>query len=489
MRRRTEPAMTAPVTSQDFSTLGLPGPLEENLASLGFVAMKPVQSASLPTILAGKDAVVQAAPGSGKTVAFGLGVLACLEPQLQVQALVVCPTRELSAQIAVELRRLARRMANVKVLTLCGGEQFSGQKTSLRSGVHIVVGTPGRLEEHLRKKSLDLGALKVVVLDEADRMLDMGFEPQLAGIFSAAPQPRQTLLFSATFPSAILSSSAKYQSKPLKITIPTQRADDGAVGGESDTSGVVRHLWCQVPIRQRGRALVGWLTAENPSSTLVFCNTRAECEEISEHLAVRGWVAAPLHGQIVQQDRAHVLRLFANGSCSVLVCTDVAARGWDIAGLSAVVNLGLPNNPEVHLHRVGRTGRSGCDGVAVNFVSKEDMGRATAIERFGERRLNWSDAPSAPHPLPHPPAPPRSTLIVAAGKDKKLRPGDLLGALTATDGVQGAEVGAIEIDDRYSYIAISRGVAEKALRRIVEGPVKKRKVKARIAGLTFRDGN
>lgn len=488
--------MTRAVSSTEFSSLGLPAELLENLATLGFATMKPVQSACLPSVLAGRDAIVQAEPGSGKTVAFGLGVLARLTPELHVQGLVICPTRELAAQVTTELRRLARRTANVKILTLCGGEQFGAQRNSLRAGVQIVVGTPGRIDEHLRKESLSLERLRVAVLDEADRMLDMGFEPQLATILAQAPREKQTLLFSATFPSSILSSSAKYQRDPVKVSVPVQAANRSGkvMPGEATSpqqgesiAGEVHEVWCHVPARQRGRALVGWLTAKQPVSTLVFCNTRLECNEIAEHLALRGWVAAPLHAQIVQQDRAHVLRLFANGSCSVLVCTDVAARGWDIAGLSAVVNLGLPNNPEVHLHRVGRTGRSGCSGLVANFVSKEDMGRAGAVEQATGKRLQWSEPPAAPHPLPHPTAPKWATLLVAAGKDKKLRPGDFLGALTAAGGVEGTQVGGIVIEERNSYIAVERSVVKQALVRLVEGPVKKRKLKARIAGLTFRD--
>ena len=481
------------MNSTDFSSLGLPGPLLESVASLGFSAMTPVQAEALPEILAGKDVLVQAETGGGKTAAFGLGILALLAPPMIVQALVVCPTRELADQVSGELRRFASRMPNIKILTLCGGTRFGGQRDSLKQGAHIVVGTPGRLDEHLRKGSLVLDQLKVLVLDEADRMLDMGFEPQLAALVAYAPAARQTLLFSATYPDSIAGLSRKYQRKTLRITLPSTRQaaeaepDAGRAGTATATAPSVQQHFYRVPASGRIAALGRWLARERPESTLVFCNMRSECDDVANQLRGLGWVAASIHGELPQSERQHVMRLFANKSCSILAATDVAARGWDIEGLSAVVNLGLPRDPTVHLHRLGRTGRSGRSGVAVSFVSDEDDLALSAIERYQGHQIKLQDLPRATG-SPAAGTPPMVTLLLAAGKNKKLRPGDILGALTAEGGVEGNLVGTIQIEETSAYVAIASLAAERALSRLREGPIKGRTIKVRMAGLRLREG-
>jgi ATP-independent RNA helicase DbpA len=478
------------MNSTDFSSLGLPSPLLESVASLGFSAMTPVQAQALPEILAGKDVLVQAETGGGKTAAFGLGILALLAPEMVVQALVVCPTRELADQVSGELRRFASRMPNIKVLTLCGGTRFGGQRDSLKQGAHIVVGAPGRLDEHLRKSSLVLYQLKVLVLDEADRMLDMGFEPQLAALVAYAPAARQTLLFSATYPDSIAGLSRKYQRKALRITLPSTRLPEGeqdaAQPGTPTLASVQQHFY-RVPASGRIAALGRWLARERPESTLVFCNMRSECDDVANQLRGMGWVAASIHGELPQSERLHVMRLFANKSCSVLAATDVAARGWDIEGLSAVVNLGLPRDPTVHLHRLGRTGRSGRSGVAVSFVSNDDDLALSAIERYQGHQITLQELPRAAG-TPAAGTPPMVTLLLGAGKNKKLRPGDILGALTAEGGVEGNMVGAIQIEESSAYVAIASLAAERALLRLREGPIKGRTIKVRMAGLRLREG-
>jgi ATP-independent RNA helicase DbpA len=474
-----------------FSSLPLPSSLIEALGGLGFAAMTEVQARALPSVLAGKDVIVQAEPGSGKTFAFGLGMLAAViarqTPALpSVCALAVCPTRELAEQIASELRRLASRTPNVKVLTLCGGVPFRPQRDSLKQGAHVVVGTPGRLEEHLRKGSLRLDQLVVLVLDEADRMLDMGFSAQLEALVGYAPSERQTLLFSATFPDSIAELAARYQREPLRIIVealPAPAPDAARLGG---VRGAVEQRFHRVSTGERAAALVQWLGAERPLSTLVFASTRIECASVAEHLRAHGWVAASIHGELSQRERAHVMRLFANDSCSVLVATDVAARGWDITGLSAVVNLGLPRDPSVHLHRSGRTGRSGQPGLVVHFVAEEDRHALAAIERHQGQSAFFTELPAAGSP--EPPAPPRRvTLLLGAGKNKKLRPGDILGALTAAGGVSGAEVGNIQIDESCAYVAVDAAAAERALRHLASAPIKGRTIKVRRAGLSLSD--
>lgn len=485
--------MTAPT---DFARLGLPPSLLEAVHGLGFEAMTEVQSRTLPALLEGRDLLVQAEPGSGKTLAFGLALLARTLPHLppappRPRALVVCPTRELAEQIAGELRRLARRTPNVKVLVLCGGVPFRPQRESLRQGAHVVVGTPGRIEEHLRKSSLALDALEVLVLDEADRLASMGFAPQLEAIIAQAPQARQTLLFSATYPEVVAELHALYRVEPERIDVlpgasgPGRSAEQEAGGPLPATGGSQVSLrFFRVPATERVAALEAWLGAERPASALVFSATRAECASVAEELRRHGWVAASLHGEMSQRERTHAMRLFANGSCPVLIATDVAARGWDIEGLAAVVQLGVPRDASVHTHRVGRTGRSGAGGLAACFIADEDLGALGAIERASGRAVELEPL-ELPREAAAPVAPERVTLLLAAGKHKKLRPGDVLGALTGEGGVSGADVGRIDIDESTCYVAVRAAVAERALARLASAPVKGRKIRASLAGLSL----
>ena len=466
-----------------FADLPLPRALLEALDLLGYPSMLPVQAQALPSILAGRDALVQAETGSGKTVAFGLGMLARLEPRWDVQALALCPTRELAEQVSAELRRLASRTPNVKVLSLCGGVPFAPQRASLKQGAHLVVGTPGRIEEHVRKGSLRLEQLKVLVLDEADRMLDMGFEPQIARVVERAPRERQTLLFSASYPDTIVELGRRYQQDAERIDASSSAAE--LARASSGEAGEVEQRFYQVSERDRVPALGRWLALERPESALIFCNTRSECTQVAQHLRSSGWVAASIHGDMAQRERQHVMRLFANGSCTLLVASDVAARGWDIPHLPLVVNLGLSRDPTVHLHRVGRTGRLGRAGLAVSFVSEQDLPARAGIERMQRRAIELQPAPEGAASLP-PPTPARVTLILSAGKDKKLRPGDILGSLTGEGGVRGEDVGMIQIDESSAYVAVAASSAERALLRLQQAGVKGRSVQARRASLELR---
>ena len=466
-----------------FTELPLPPALLEALSLLGYSSMLPVQAQALPTLLAGRDVLVQAETGSGKTVAFGLGMLARLEPRLDVQALALCPTRELAEQVSAELRRLASRTPNVKVLSLCGGVPFAPQRASLKQGAHVVVGTPGRIEEHVRKGSLRLDQLQVLVLDEADRMLDMGFEPQIAQVVERAPAERQTLLFSASYPDTISALGRRYQREALRIDVLSSAAE--LARASSGEAGQVEQRFYRVSEAQRIPALGRWLALERPVSALIFCNTRSECTQVAEYLRGSGWVAASIQGDMAQRERQHVMRLFANGSCTLLVATDVAARGWDIPDLPLVINLGLSRDPTVHLHRVGRTGRLGKAGLVVNFVSKQDVHARENIERMQRQPVELQSVPEGAPSLP-PPTPARVTLILSAGKDKKLRPGDILGSLTAEGGIPGADVGMIQIEESSAYVAVAAASAERALSRLQQAGVKGRSVKARLAGLDLR---
>ncbi|HKL52417.1 MAG TPA: DEAD/DEAH box helicase, partial [Wenzhouxiangellaceae bacterium] len=317
------------MTRASFNTLPLSKALRGNLVSMGYKSMTPIQAESLPHALAGKDLVAQARTGSGKTAAFALGILQQLDPgHFNCQALVLCPTRELAAQVAEEFRRLATPLPNIKIITLCGGSPIGPQKASLEHGAHVIVGTPGRIDDHLRKKTLRLDRLRTLVLDEADRMLDMGFIDTIAGIIRQTPGNRQTLLFSATFPEDIERLSAEFQTQPLRITVEPAK--------ERTT---VRHQFFAVTRpKHKLETLLKILGRKQPASCLIFCKTRQGCAELAEELQSRRHSALALHGDMEQKERDLTLLRFSNGSARILVATDVAARGLDVDDLALVVN-------------------------------------------------------------------------------------------------------------------------------------------------------
>ncbi len=458
--------------NRDFLALDLPQALLGNLASLGYETMTPIQAATLPASLAGEDVIAQGQTGSGKTAAFGLAILAKWQPDAtRPQALVLSPTRELSEQITGELRRLARSLPNVRVLSVCGGAQFGLQRSALAAGVDIVVGTPGRLLEHLDKGSLDLSELRLLVLDEADRMLDMGFLPSIRDVMARTPSERQTLLFSATYPEAVRALSRGYQKSPREISV------------DDEPAPAIDERFFHVEPGAAVGAVLALLARDLPESTLIFCNLKADCQRVVDALQKAGVSAVALNGDLEQYERDHVLLLFANKSCSVLVATDVAARGLDIKELSLVINFDLSGDPDVHQHRVGRTGRAGKSGRAYGLFSEARPARFRALEARAGGPLRVEGLP------PNAPArlalfAPMATLILAAGRRDKLRPADVLGALTAPGGIAGADVGKIDVRDRETYVAVRRGVAGQALETLRNGRVKARQIKARPAALT-----
>ncbi|WP_240478660.1 ATP-dependent RNA helicase DbpA [Pseudomonas cremoricolorata] len=441
-----------------------------NLDALGYSAMTPIQAQSLPVILRGLDLIAQAKTGSGKTAAFGIGLLNPLNPRyFGCQALVLCPTRELADQVAKELRRLARAEDNIKILTLCGGVSLGPQIASLEHGAHIIVGTPGRIQQHLDKGTLVLDGLNTLVLDEADRMLDMGFFDAIASIIGKTPARRQTLLFSATYPAGIEQLAAKFMRKPEQVVVESQH---------SDTQ--IEQRFIEIDPQQRLEALTRVLGHYRPQSCVAFCFTKQQCEDVVAHLTAKGIVAQALHGDLEQRDRDQVLAMFANRSSSVLVATDVAARGLDIDGLDMVVNVELARDAEIHVHRVGRTGRAGEKGLAVSLVAPAEGHRAQAIEVLQGRPLRWEQLDSLKSKGSEPLLPVMSTLCIAAGRKDKLRPGDILGALTGDAGIPGKQVGKIAIFDFQALVAVERGVARQALQRLNSGKIKGRALKVRI---------
>ena len=453
-----------------FNNLSLIPQLLSNLESLGFEAMTPIQAQSLPSILAGHDVIGQACTGSGKTAAFGLGLLNRLDiTRFAVQALVLCPTRELADQVARAIRDLARMIPNVKVLALCGGSPFALQAASLEGGVHIVVGTPGRVEDHLRKGTLELGGLKVLVLDEADRMLDMGFQESVDNIVAQTPQQRQSLLFSATYPEEIKAIAQRVLTAPVMA----------AVEATHDNATIEQHFYRVEDDEQRLTALKLLLLKFRPETALVFCTTREETRDVTEALRSERFSALALHGDLEQRERDRTLLRFANKSVSVLVATDVAARGLDIEALDAVINYRLARDPETHLHRIGRTGRAGSRGQAFTLYRDKENHRIAALAVALERVISSETLPPMHLLEKVPPKPPMVTLQVDGGKKQKLRPGDILGALTGEEGIPAAQVGKISLYDNVAFVAIRRDAAKAALQKMEAGTLKGRRFRVK----------
>ena len=457
------------MASDLFTSLPIAKAQIANLESLAYKKMTPVQAQSLPHVLAGRDLIVQAKTGSGKTAAFGIGLLHQINPRFfGIQALVLCPTRELADQVGKELRRLARSTPNIKLVLLCGGKPFGPQKGSLGHGAHIVVGTPGRIQDHLRKGTLKLDGLKTLVLDEADRMLDMGFYDVMSDIISRTPKNRQTLLFSATYPETIKRMCRSILRKPVTVTVETEHQP-----------GVIEQLFYQVKRHERNNTLLALFEHHQPASALVFCHTKKQCDEVAELLRERRIEALALHGDLDQRMRDQVLVRFANNSCSVLVATDVAARGLDIKSLQAVINYELPRDPEIYVHRIGRTGRAGQTGIALSIFTESETPRVIAIEQFLKKPCIFDVYESLDR---HPDFTLQSSMVtiqIDAGRKNKIRPGDLLGALTGDAGLLGSQVGKIDIFDQSSYVAVEQKHLRQALDYLANGKVKGRSIRAR----------
>ena len=457
------------MSNSSFSSLNLSTDQIANLDSLGYKEMTPVQAASLPQILEGKDLVVQAKTGSGKTAAFGLGLLDHINPKyFGIQSMVMCPTRELADQVANELRKLARCIPNIKIVVLCGGKPLGPQADSLAHGAHIVVGTPGRLQDHLSRKTLDVSSIKTLVLDEADRMLDMGFLDEITSIIKHAPSNRQTLLFSVTYPNSIKKMCRAVQRDPITVKVDVEH-----------NSNVIEQLFYKTNTYQRLDTLLAFLEHYQPETTVVFCHTKIQCDEVAGYLQDKNIDALAIHGDLEQRDRDQVLVRFANKSISVLVATDVAARGLDIKSLGAVVNYELPHDPEIYVHRIGRTGRAGETGLALSLYTDEEIQRIISIEEYTDTECVYGEVETLTRKDNFSLSASMATLQIDSGKKNKIRPGDLLGALTKDAGLAGSQIGKINIFDTFSYVAIERKAMGQALKHFRNGRVKGRNVKAR----------
>ncbi|MEJ6558150.1 MAG: ATP-dependent RNA helicase DbpA [Candidatus Thioglobus sp.] len=455
------------MSTSDFSSLKLHPGLLKNLGSLGYESMTPIQALSLPAILDGKDVIGQGKTGSGKTAAFGLGLLHKLNVKsYKVQSIVLCPTRELADQVSVEIRNLARAIHNIKILTLCGGAPFGPQIGSLEHGAHIVVGTPGRIEEHLRKKTLKLDHVEMLVLDEADRMLDMGFQDAIDDIVEKIPDNRQTLLFSATYPQEIEDIAMRVMNNPVVVNAPS-----------TDEESTIKQYFYQINTDdERMNALRILLAKHKSESTLVFCNTKLDTQDVADELVHYGFYALAIHGDLDQRERDQALIRFSNKSVSVLVATDVAARGLDIDALDLVVNFNVAHDPEVHVHRIGRTGRAGRSGIAATLFNDRETRKLDALEID----VTADELPSDSYLDKPIKRPEMTTLKIDGGKKQKLRPGDIVGGLTGKDGIPGTAIGKITVSSNWSYVAVESGLVKAALTKIQNDKLKGKTFRVRI---------
>ncbi|MEK2690789.1 ATP-dependent RNA helicase DbpA [Bdellovibrio sp. GT3] len=461
-------------TKATFSALNLKPELLAVVQELGFSSMTPIQEQSIPVLLSGKDLIGQSKTGSGKTAAFILPILNQLELQQKtVQAVIICPTRELATQVLTEVRRLGRKLEGLQTMSLTGGAQTGReQQQELEKGVQIVVGTPGRILDLAGKGRLFLDDVRTVVLDEADKMFDMGFIVEIKNLMQELPAQRQTVLFSATFSEAVLDLSRRYQKNPARVTIQ-----------EAPESLLIEEVTYESEEANKADNLMRVLQQHQAESCIVFCNTKNSVNDLMNRLADLKASATCLHGDLEQRDRERVMAMFKNGSYKIMVATDVAARGLDIENLELVINYDFPLQPETYVHRIGRTGRAGKSGVAVTLISARDTLKLIEIEQITGRKfqkptlgfknqfgLNWEWKQS-----------PMQTVMISGGRKNKIRPGDILGALTgAAGGLKATDIGKIEMHDTYSYVAIRSDSVNHALNSLRNGKIKAQKFQVKI---------
>jgi ATP-dependent RNA helicase DeaD len=530
-------------TPDTFAALGLDRRLTAVLAELGYEEPTPVQERAIPVLLQGRDLLCQAATGTGKTAAFALPLLQRLftdaPDRSAVAVLVLVPTRELAMQVAEALHRYGRSL-QLRVLPIYGGQAITLQLRALRRGVDVVVATPGRALDHLRRGTLVLGGIRAVVLDEADEMLDMGFAEDLEAILQTVPRERQTALFSATMPSRIAAIAKRHLRDAVRLAIAEEYTRAGAAPR-------VRQVAYLVTRAQKIDGLGRVLDLESPTSALVFCRTRNEVEELAQSLAGRGYRAEALHGGFSQVERDRVMRRFRDGAADLLLATDVAARGLDIPHITHVVNFDVPAAPESYVHRIGRTGRAGRDGVAITLVEARERPLLRNIERLTGRRIELSalptvadlrarraeltraslreallrggtdgarvvvealaaefdvmeiataavhliqeaserdggrgPAPDAVRDTSAKPGPPAdfTRIYVSAGRAAGVRPADLVGAITGEASVPGEAVGAIELDDGFSLVEVRETEADAVVEALRRATIRGRRVTA-----------
>jgi ATP-independent RNA helicase DbpA len=444
-----------------FKELSLPSEMLDNLTSLGYKIPTPIQKEAIPLIQNNQDVIAKAKTGSGKTLAFALPLILKLDENEHFpQALIIAPTRELSEQIAGECRKLAQYKKDVKIITLYGGTSLTKQVTSLEKGADIIVGTPGRLLDHFSRQTIHLGQIKTLILDEADRMLDMGFADDILKLVSNLPKERQSLLFSATYPENIDKLTKVILKNPIEIKMESQeeRVQIEEYAYRADN---------------RDNAVITTLQHFQPSLAIIFCNTKAKTLEVSKILNEKGFDVATLNGDLEQYERQEMLLQFANGSLPILVATDLASRGLDVHGIDMVINYDIPMKSEDYTHRIGRTGRANKSGLAVSLC-----------DEYGQRKLKEIQPHLTIEPIEKL-RPNRnfylqgnlSTLCIDGGKKKKIRAGDILGTLCKDIGIENKSIGKINVYATHSYVAIDKSVVKKAFNGLKNGKIKGKKLR------------
>jgi len=368
-----------------FDELNLDPRILRAVTDMGFEAASPIQAQAIPVEMEGHDMIGQAQTGTGKTAAFGIPLLMKMDPEnRKTQAMILCPTRELAIQVAEELRRLAKYMSGIKILPVYGGQEIVKQIRSLKGGVQIIVGTPGRVMDHMRRKTIRTDAIHTVVLDEADEMLNMGFLEDMETILGELPEERQTVMFSATMPHAIAQIAQKFQKDPKMVQVVKKEL----------TVPKVTQYYYEVKPRNKVEVMCRLLDLYSPKLSVAFCNTKKQVDELVQALQGRGYFAEGLHGDLKQEQRDRVMNSFRNGATEILVATDVAARGIDVDDVEAVFNYDIPQDDEYYVHRIGRTGRAGRDGIAFSFVVGREVYKLRDIQRYCKTRIIPQAIPS-----------------------------------------------------------------------------------------------
>lgn len=490
--------------------------------SMGFETMSPIQEKAIPVMLEGRDIIGQAQTGTGKTAAFGIPILEKVDPKLKkLQAIVLCPTRELAIQVADEIRNLSRYMHGIKVLPIYGGQDIVKQIRSLKSGTQIVIGTPGRVMDHMRRKTMKLDFVHTVVLDEADEMLNMGFREDIEFVLSGVPEERQTVLFSATMPKPIMEITKKFQNNAKVIKVTKKEL----------TVPNIEQYYYDVKPKKKEEVLSRLLDIYSPRLSVVFCNTKKQVDLLVNALLGRGYFAAGLHGDMKQEQRDRVMQGFRTGKTEILVATDVAARGIDVDEVEAVFNYDLPQDDEYYVHRIGRTGRAGREGRAFSFVSGKEVYKLKEIQRYCKTKIYAQKVPSLNdvantkmenilddvervieqedldmmiNAIEERVNNSEFTamdmaaaflkiccgmtednknteesdwefgdtgagedgmvrLFINIGKKQRVRPGDILGAIAGESGMDGKLIGTIDMYDKYTFVEVPREYAREVL--------------------------
>lgn len=502
-----------------FEELEINGKIIKAITDMGFEEATPIQAKAIPVVLSGADVIGQAQTGTGKTAAFGIPMLESIDAKNKhLQAIVLCPTRELAIQVAEEIRKLAKYMHGIKVLPIYGGQDIVKQIRSLKSGVQIVIGTPGRVMDHMRRRTVKFEHIKMVVLDEADEMLNMGFREDIETILEKVPEERQTVLFSATMPKPIMEIAGKYQKDAQTVKVVRKEL----------TVHNIEQYYFEVSPKSKEEVLSRLLDIYNPTLSIIFCNTKRQVDELVSSLKGRGYFAEGLHGDMKQQQRDRVMNSFRNGRTDILVATDVAARGIDVDNVDIVFNYDLPQDEEYYVHRIGRTGRAGKSGLAFSFVVGREVYKLKDIMRYCKTKVTLRKVPSLndvantkmnkifdeiaetiaeedlsgiAHMIEERLYDEDYTamdmaaalikmmmgtnesvelpdygefgntgakdgmvrLFINIGKSQKVKPGDILGAIAGESGIPGRLVGTIDMYDKYTFVEVPEEYAREVL--------------------------